>query len=92
MTVIRFPLDPERESARLQAIHFDRLELENLAADLGSPEEWLTTAVLHLKSQVCEGPGAMGGSITVSTAAVCLVLQRLEELEQNGAPWKGNAA
>ncbi len=90
--VIPFPLDPIRESARLQAIHFDRLDLEDLAAELGSPDEWLTTAVLHLKAQICEGDPGMTGSIPVSTAAICIVLQRLEELDEGGEPWRGNAA
>jgi hypothetical protein len=90
--IIHFPFDPERQSARLQALHFDHLDLEDLGAELGSPEEWLATAILHLKAQICEGDPLLTGSIPVSIAAVCLVLQRLEELEQGGEPWRGNAA
>jgi len=90
--VIPFPIDPGRESDRLQAIHSDHLDLDNLAATLGSPEEWLTTAILHLKSQVSEGNGIASGVMPMSTAAVSLVLYRLEELEQRGVPWQGHAA
>lgn len=90
--IIPFPINPERESARLQAIHFDNLELEDLAAEIGTPEEWLTTAILHLKTRTSEGLGAMSGSISVSTAAISLVLLRLDELEQGGEPWQGNVA
>jgi len=85
-----FPLDPLRESARLQAVHFEHLDLEELSADLGSPEEWLATAILHLKTQVCEGDLRMTGAIPVSVAAVCLVLLRLEELDCGSEPWRGN--
>jgi hypothetical protein len=90
--IIAFPINRERESARLQAIHFDQLEIEDLAADLGTPEEWLTTAILHLKDRTCAAAGAMTGSVSVSAAAISLVLLRLEELEQGGEPWQGNAA
>lgn len=90
--VIPFPINPELESARLQAIHFDHLDLEDLSAELGSPEEWLTTAILHLKAQICEGDPLMTGQVSVSIAAVSLVLQQLEVLEQGGEPWQGNQA
>lgn len=90
--VVPFPIDPQLESARLQAIHFDHLDLEELSADLGSPREWLTTAILHLKAQICEGDPQMTGQVSVSIAAISIVLQRLEEFEQDGEPWQGNQA
>lgn len=90
--IIRFPVDPQRESARLQAIHFDHLDLDELGAELGSPDEWLGTAILHLKAQICEGDPSMTGGVSVSIAALSLVLQRLEEIEQGGEPWQGNKA
>jgi hypothetical protein len=90
--IIPFPVDPLRESARLKALHFDRAELEELGADIGTPEEWLSTAILHLKAQVSEGVGALSGSVSVSIAAVSLVLMRLEELDHGGEPWTGSAA
>jgi len=87
MSVVPFPDRAEQESARLQAIHADRIDLDNLAADAGSPREWLATAVSHLKAQVS---GNVEGSATVSAAAVHLVLFRLEELEHDGEPWRGD--
>lgn len=63
--------------------------LNDLAASLGTPEDWLHSAMEHLKLAECENPGGM---ITVSSAAVGLLLYRIEQLEHGGEPWKGNAA
>ena len=90
--VVPFPIDPQLESARLQAIHFDHRDLEELSAELGSPDEWLTTAILHLQVQICDGDPLMTGQVSVSIAAISLVLQRLEELEQGAEPRQGNQA
>lgn len=75
-------------SERLKKMHFEGVTLNDLSASLGSPEEWLATAVIHLKIAECEQKGPM---ITVSQAAVALLLYRVEQLEYGGEPWKGNA-
>lgn len=63
--------------------------LNELAASMGTPEDWLHSAMEHLKLAGCE---QRGGTITVSSAAVDLLLYRIEQLEHGGEPWKGNAA
>ncbi|MYL97924.1 hypothetical protein GR702_09085 [Novosphingobium sp. FGD1] len=63
--------------------------LNELAASMGTPEDWLHSAMEHLKLAGCE---QRGGQITVSSAAIDLLLYRIEQLEHGGEPWKGNAA
>ena len=67
----------------------DGATLNELAASMGTPEDWLHSAMEHLKLAQCE---QRGGMVTVSSAAVGLLLYRLEQLEHGGEPWKGNAA
>ena len=63
--------------------------LNELAASMGTPEDWIHSAMEHLKLAGCE---QRGGTITVSSAAVGLLLYRIEQLEHGGEPWKGNVA
>jgi hypothetical protein len=57
--------------------------LFSLDRSLGSPEDWLNTAMSHLKC-ADSGTGWNGGTIEVSKAAVSLVLMKLEELLFDG--------
>ena len=82
-------IEGEREARRLQAVHCNRALLDQLAAELGSPAEWLATAIVHLKVQT---NGINDGTVDVSAAAVHLVLMHLEVVEHGGAPWRGGAA
>lgn len=74
-----------RESDRLQALHVDRLELDELSADLGSADEWLFSAMGHLKVAGCDDPSAK--TVTVSRAALSLLLWKVEELVYDGTAW-----
>jgi len=76
-------------SDRFTTLHYQGATLNELAASLGTPEQWLDSAMSHLKCAECE---QHGGMITVSSAAVGLLLYRIEQLEHGGQPWRGNAA
>ncbi|WP_159981886.1 MULTISPECIES: hypothetical protein [unclassified Novosphingobium] len=89
-------LDYDEDAVALAPGYSDRFAtlrkgatLNELAADLGTPEDWLHSAMEHLKLAECE---QRGGLITVSSAAVGLLLYRIEQLEHGGEPWTGNAA
>lgn len=77
-----------RQRQRVQALSLDHQALDKLAAETGTPEEWLTAAILHLKVHT----SMQQETVEVSAAAVSLVLMRLEEIEHGGEPWRGNAA
>jgi hypothetical protein len=78
----------QRESDRFRAIHCDRKDLDELAAEIGTPDDWLWTAISHLKVQtsaaIHEG---RQGTIEVSSSAVTLLIAKLEELLVGGRPW-----
>jgi len=90
-TIISFDNRATRESDRLKAIQSGRSALDDLAADLGSPEEWLATAINHLKAETSDRRQRDGIAV-VSVAALNLVLIHLEAVECRGRPWSGNAA
>jgi hypothetical protein len=96
VSVVPFPVDgrrgfdEDRQSERLQAFFPGGLRLNELDAGLGTSEEWLTSAILHLKEGT-SGPEPICGMVAVSRAAVSLVLMRIEELEHGSEPWPGNA-
>lgn len=83
--------DPEgRESDRFKAIHYDRLPLGKLSPELGTPDEWLGTAISHIKVQESEAYRTGATSITVSEATLALLVWDWEARAVNGIPWKGN--
>jgi hypothetical protein len=93
--VIPFGLDEqpgERECDRFKAIHTDHLPQDQLASDMGTPEEWLGTAISHLKVQDCEARRQGATVATVSTAALGLLMCDWEARAVGGKPWGGNAA
>lgn len=55
---------------------------EDEAAALGTPDEWLGSAVLYLKNETSREDYRMQGAAYLSLAAIDAVLIRLEELEQ----------
>lgn len=92
VTYIREKREPDlRSSDRLKAIHQDHANLDDLSAASGSPDEWLGTAISHLKVQTSDAVQTGSGTTTVSVAALHLVMMHLEALEMGGAAWKGNA-
>lgn len=80
-----------RSSNRFKAIQVEHRALDRLAAELGSPDDWLNSAIAHLKVQ-SSPPHRAAGSTTVSVAALDLVLMRLEHLEDGVPDWPGNAS
>lgn len=76
-------------SDRLKKLHYEGATINDLAASLGTPEEWLEAAMIHLKLAACE---QRTPKIVVSEAAVGLLLYRIEQLEHGGEPWQGNAS
>lgn len=76
-TIHPFPAD--RGSHRLAALHSQAADVHRLGVDLGTPEEWAHSAVLHLKAEVS---GRTDGKAAVSVAALHLVLQHLEALQE----------
>jgi hypothetical protein len=81
----------ERASARLFALHFQRAQLADLSADIGTPDEWLGAAINHLKGQA-SGPERAMGTARVSVAAIDLVMMKVEELLHGGPAWPGGRA
>lgn len=77
--------DPYRESDRFKAVHVKHVALSAFAAELGTPDDWLITALGHLKVQL--GSGDNGGTVEVSSAALTLLIWKLEEVAFGGAPW-----
>lgn len=81
--IVDFPTPDERAGSRLHLMHTNHPPLFDLPEDLGSPDDWLFTAMEHLGLQ-CTGTGWVGGNINASKAAVSLVLMKLEELLLDG--------
>lgn len=85
--VIDFPgreeaLDSQRFDAMFTEIHVNAPDLDAFAASLGTPDEWLVAALQHVK---CVMPcGHSSGTVTVSTAALSLMVMKLEELLYDG--------
>jgi hypothetical protein len=65
-------------SSRYVALRDGAADVNRLAEELGSPDEWLATAIDHLKVR---SSGVTEGSVSVSVAALYLVLGHVEELE-----------
>lgn len=83
--------DP-READRFASIHDRHDDLNDLADELGTPEEWLGTAISHLKLAGCEARRDGLATVTVSLAALDLLMWDWEARAVGGAPWKGNLA
>ena len=72
---------------RLVALHYEHQRLDDLAADLGTPEEWLAAAVEHLKLQT-SGARRNERTTVVTTSAIDLLLIRLEQLQHGARGWR----
>jgi hypothetical protein len=81
-----------RSSDRLAALHQELRPLAALSPEIGTPAEWLSTAISHLKVQSSAGVEAKMNAVTVSLAALHLVMMHLEAIEHGGEPWQGNAS
>jgi len=84
--VVRFSGWDGRDMARLKHLAEngdvaldDDAQLEADAAAMGSPDDWAWSAIMYLKGRL-EGPLVGTGSVTVSAAAVGLVLGYVERL------------
>lgn len=82
-----FDRDGRRESNRLKAIHVDRAHLAELTPEMGTPDEWLWSALGHLKVQQDAAAQAGQTSVEVSDAALTLLMAKHEELLYGGSPW-----
>lgn len=82
--IIPFPDMGERESDRIKAIHIDRISPSELSASMGTPEEWLASAISHCKVQFSEARNS--GTVEISSAALHLILMRIEQIDHDGQP------
>ncbi len=80
--VINFPDHEQRASDRIGAIHLRHLSLDAFTSELGTPDEWLGSAIDHAK--VVMDCGSSDGTVTVSEAALSLMVMKLEELLYDG--------
>lgn len=91
-----YPFSPncedDSEADRFEHFHSKHTRLDNLPASLGTPDQWLATAVSHLKERTCAAARAGVGSVEMTASAVELLMWHVEAIEQGGTPWKGNAA
>ena len=83
--VVDFPSLDQNSGPRLNMLHVKRPPLFDLPENIGSPDDWLRSAMQHLSLQAT-GTGWDGGTVEVSKAAVSLVLMKLEELLLDGPP------
>lgn len=83
--IVDFPTPDGRAGSRLYTMHHNHPALFELSEDLGSPDDWLHTAMQHMSLQ-SPGTGWKGGTVEVSKAAVSLVIMKLEELLLEGPP------
>jgi len=81
----------ELASHRFKALYLEARALDQLPPELGTPEEWLTSAIAYLKAEMSK-PDYNGRTLTVSGPAVELLIWHIEALENGGTPWGGNAA
>lgn len=87
MNVIQlFEERDRRESERFEALHFKHLGLDELSRKLGTADEWLGAALGHVKVAQ-DGPGS-AGTVTISAAALSLLVWKLEEVLYDGTPWQ----
>ena len=85
--VIDFPgreeaLDTQRFDMMFTEIHVNAPDLDAFVASLGTPDEWLGAAMQHVKVALPSGHSA--GTVTVSAAALSLMMMKLEELLYDG--------
>jgi hypothetical protein len=66
------------DPGRFDALHHGDADVNRLAYDLGSPDEWLASAIEHLKTASSR---ATTSHVRVSSAALHLVLGHVERLE-----------
>lgn len=82
-SVVDFPAFDENSGSRLNMLHIKHPPLFDLPENLGSPDDWVHSAMQHLGLQAT-GTGWTGGTAEVSKAAVSLVLMKLEQLLLDG--------
>ena len=79
--ILHFPDGGERESARLQVIEAGA-DIADFMPEMGTADEWLGTAITHMK--ICLPCGNSAGTVTISAAALSLLVLKLEELIHDG--------
>lgn len=78
--VIPFPQNDRHSAARLASLN-NANTAAGLASELGTPDDWAWSAVIYLKGELTDTQGgALGGSVTVSAAAVAVLLGYVERL------------
>lgn len=84
--ILTFPGRPEAAARDAQDAEADRntalliaSDMDELAAELGTPGEWAESAFTYLKARTNFGAD---GAVKVSVAALHLVLGHVEDLEQ----------
>lgn len=85
--VISFPgrdeaLAQERYDTMLTVLHTTGPSINDLSPELGTADEWLFAAMGHMKCAMPPGPSV--GTVTVSAAALSLLMMKLEELHYGG--------
>lgn len=85
--IINFPgrdeaANMQRYDAMFNEIHTNAPDLDAFVASMGTPDEWLGAAMQHVKCTLPSGHSA--GTVTVSAAAVSLMMMKLEELMYDG--------
>lgn len=74
--------DQKRYDAMFHEIHVNAPGLDTLDASLGTADEWMAASMQHLKCVIPSGPAE--GRVTVSAAAVSLLIGKIEELMFGG--------
>jgi hypothetical protein len=87
--VISFPgrdeaLNMQRYDAMFTLIHTKGPSINDFSPELGTPDEWLGAAMQHMACVMPSGPSR--GMVTVSAAALSLIMMKLEELHYGGPP------
>jgi hypothetical protein len=73
-----------QETEMFLHIHKRGTSILDLPADLGSPDDWLHMAMLHLK--VMDPTENSAGMVTVSNTAISILQIKIEELLHGGSP------
>lgn len=72
----------QRYVAMFNEIHTNAPDINAFVSSMGTPDEWLGAAMLHVKCMLPAGRSA--GTVTVSAAAVSLMMMKLEEVLYDG--------
>lgn len=84
-TIHQLPGTNRVDPGRLDALHNHTADINSLAGELGTGDEWVWSAFCHLKAQ---SSGRTGGSVEVSVAALHLLLNHAERIEDRLAAYE----